>query len=378
MSTNGATMRTTRSGIATERMKDVSGTSMANTALSSAQVGEFCESMSLMLSAGVTLAEGSALLAEGYSEQAPERGTFLALYRSLAEGSSLADAIEATGALPLHVARMVRDGERTGRLEATLRSLARYYDERARLFARVRTAVAYPCALLCAMSAILAFCVIGILPVFSSVYDRVAGGLSAASAAFVDAGTAIGWTALVVAVVLASATLFVYGGCRSETGRERLLALGERMPGLRGPLYSIALSRFVSTLSVYLASGSHADEAMAAAAASVEHSALAESAQAAYEAMVQPVRPSGLVQALVQRGMIDEVSGRMLEFGSRSGSLDAELADLSEELFENGIERFDRAVDMVEPILVALLTIAIGATLVAVMLPLVGILGALG
>lgn len=351
---------------------------MANTTLTSAQVGEFCESMALMQSVGVTLAEGCALLTEGFGEEAPERRILLALYRPLAEGSSLADAIEASGAFPASVARMVRNGERTGRLEATLRSLARYYDERARLFARVRTAVAYPCALLCAMSVILAFCVVGILPVFSSVYDRVAGGLSAASGVFVDAGMAIGWVALVIVIVLALAALFVYGSSRSEAGRERLIALAEKMPGLRGPLYSLALSRFVSTLSVYLASGSHADEAMAAAAASVDHDALAARVEPAREAMVQPIRPLGLVQALTRYDVVDELSGRMLEFGSRSGSIDAELAELSESLFESGIERFDRRVDMVEPILVALLTIAISATLVAVMLPLVGILGALG
>ena len=42
------------------------------------------------------------------------------------------------------------------------------------------------------------------------------------------------------------------------------------------------------------------------------------------------------------------------------------------------VEQIDHVVDAVEPVLAALLTVSVGATLVAVMLPLVGMLGAIG
>ncbi len=351
---------------------------MANMTLTSAQVGEFCESMALMLSVGITLAEGSSMLACGYGEDTAERSVLMALYRPLAQGSSLADAMEASGAFPAYASSMVRNGERTGRLEATLRSLARYYEEQARLFARVRTAVAYPCALLCVMSVILAFCVIGILPVFSGVYDTMAGGLAASSAALVGAGMVVGWTALAITLVLTVFALFVFISCRSERGRARLLRAGQKLPGLRGALHAIALSRFMATLAVYVASGSHSDEAVASALAAVEHEGLKERVAAAHEEMIRPIRPLGLVHALTQHGGIDELAARMLEFGTRTGQMDAGLSKLGDSLFDDGIERLDRVIDMVEPVLVALLTVAIGTTLVAAMLPLVGILGTIG
>lgn len=351
---------------------------MANTILTSAQVGEFCESMALMLSAGITLAEGSSMLAGGYGEGTTERSVLMALYRSLAQGSSLADAMERSGAFPTYASSMVRNGERTGRLEGALRSLAHYYEEQARLFARIRTAVAYPCALLCVMSAILAFCVIAILPVFSGVYDTMAGGLAAPSATLVGVGMAVGWTALAITLVLTAFALAVFISCRSERGRARLLRAAQKLPGLRGPLHVIALGRFMATLAVYVASGSQSDEAVASAAVVVEHESLKERVAAAHEAMIRPIRPLGLVQALTQHGVIDELSMRMLEFGMRTGQMDAGLSKLADSLFDDGVERFDRVIDMVEPVLVALMTVAIGATLIAVMLPLVGILGAIG
>lgn len=351
---------------------------MPRTALSSADVGDFCESMAIMQAVGIPLDEAVHMLMESYGEGAVERDALRAVYLRLAAGSNLADAMEAAEEFPGYAIAMVRDGERTGHLESTLRSLSRYYDEQARLFSRIRTSVAYPCALLCVMSVILAFTVIGIMPVFNGIYENMAGGLSAVSGGFVQVGIVIGWAALIVTLVLTLIALWGYFSSRTEAGRERLLRTARRMPLLRSALSRVALSRFMSTLSVYIASGSHVDDAMRSAVESVDDDALAKRVTPAYEAMVQPIRPIGLVLALTQFGVLDELHGRMLGFGMRSGSIDDVLAKAAEDLFDEGIGGIDSAIDSVEPALIALLALAVGCTLVAVMLPLVGILGSIG
>lgn len=351
---------------------------MPRTALSSADVGDFCENMALMQAVGIPLDEGAHMLVESYGDQSAMRAVLDALYARLAAGSSLADAMEGAQEFPAYAVAMVRNGEQTGNLENTLRSLSRYYDEQARLFSRIRTSVAYPCALLCVMSIILAFTVIGIMPVFMEVYDNMAGGLSAASFGFVQAGVVIGWVALIVTLVLTLIALWGYFSSRSEAGRDRLMRIARKMPGLRNALYKISLSRFVSALAVYTASGSHADDAMRSATEGVDDEVLKERVLPAYEAMVQPIRPLGLVQALTQFDVLDELHGRMLSFGMRSGSIDDVLSKTAEDLFDEGIDGMDAAIDAVEPLLIALLTLAVGCTLVAVMLPLVGILGSIG
>ena len=350
---------------------------MPRTALSSADVGDFCENMALMQAVGIPLDEAAHMLAESYGDDAAVRDVFDAVYLRLAAGVSLADAMESAEEFPAYAIAMVRNGEQTGHLENTLRSLARYYDEQARLFTRIRTSVAYPCALLCVMSVILAFTVIGIMPVFMDVYEGMAGGLSAASVGFVQVGMVIGWVALIVTLVLTLIALWGYFSSRSEAGRERLLHIAQKFPLLRGALYKVALSRFVSALAVYTASGSHADDAMRSAVEGVDDAALRERVMPAYQAMVQPIRPLGLVQALTQFEVLDELHARMLSFGMRSGSIDDVLAKSAEDLFDEGIDGLDGAIDMVEPALIALLTLAVGCTLVAVMLPLVGIFGSI-
>ena len=68
----------------------------------------------------------------------------------------------------------------------------------------------------------------------------------------------------------------------------------------------------------------------------------------------------------------------MLNVGMRSGSADETLAQLSTTFFDDAVVQIDRSLDSIEPLLAAFLTIAVGATLIAVMLPLIGIMTALG
>ena len=86
----------------------------------------------------------------------------------------MANAMPAVGVFPRYAVDMVRVGENAGRTEEVLRALGVYYDEEDRLFAKIRSSVGYPAALLCVMSIILAFTVIVILPVFEDVYVSIA------------------------------------------------------------------------------------------------------------------------------------------------------------------------------------------------------------
>ncbi len=76
-----------------------------------------------------------------------------------------------------------------------------YYDEEGRLFAKMRSSIVYPAALLCVMSVILAFTVAVILPVFVDVYESLSGNLAAGSFNAVGASIGIGWAALAVTLV---------------------------------------------------------------------------------------------------------------------------------------------------------------------------------
>ena len=88
--------------------------------------------------------------------------------------------------------------------------------------------------------------------------------------------------------------------------------------------------------------------------------------------------PLSLTQAISAFDIFEPLYQRLLEVGMRSGSAEETLSELSSTFFDDATMQIDRTLDLIEPLFAAFLTVAIGVTLIAVMLPLVGIMGSIG
>ena len=189
---------------------------------------------------------------------------------------------------------------------------------------------------------------------------------------------AIGWVALGITLICAIVAVGAAIACRSEAGRIAVMHLMEKFPATRPAMEQLAVSRFASALAAYTASGINTDEAMRRAIEVVEHEGLKVKATAAYGLMIDAESPRSLAQAISEAEVFEQIHARLLTIGTRSGSLDAALDRLSANFFDDAILQIDAAIDNIEPALAAFLTIAVGATLISVMLPLIGIMGSIG
>ena len=68
----------------------------------------------------------------------------------------------------------------------------------------------------------------------------------------------------------------------------------------------------------------------------------------------------------------------MLRTGSRAGQLDTVLDSLSDDYAQKSHDSIERMISTLEPAVVAVLAVAVGLVLLAVMLPLAGILTTIG
>lgn len=345
--------------------------------LPSSEVAAFCQGLATMLAAGIQLDEGLGLLGES-AQGTPLAAVCRELYGRVSAGEPLSAAMAAGGRFPGRTLEALAAGERAGRTERTLRSLAGYYAEEARVMSKLRTAIGYPAALLCVMSVVLAFTVAVILPVFIGVYEDMAGTLTAGSGLAVSASLVVGWVALAVVALVTTAALVGVIASRGVRGQAAIVRLMGRLPFTRGAMRQLALSRFLATLSTCLSAGSDVDAAMGEAIRATDSAELRERLEPALASMTDVERGLGLAQAVAESGVLEPAQARMLSIGSRVGSTEAVLERLSEACFDEAVERVDHVIDAVEPVLAAFLTVAVGATLVSVMLPLIGMMGAVG
>lgn len=350
---------------------------MADKLLESSALSAFCGSIATMLSAGIQTEEAVLMLAEN-RERSRFQEVCNHMYDNLVSGASFSEAMQTSGGFPTYAVEMAATGEQSGHLEQVMRNLEMYYDEEDRMFNKLRSAVGYPAALLVIMAAILLFTVLFILPVFSDVYQNMAGSLASTSFVSVGASTIVGWVALVVTVVFAVIALALWAASRSESGRNRVIHLFEGLPFTKRAMHQLALSRFTASLATYVSSGITNEEAMARAVRAVDHKQLKTRIEAARDSMIDLDNPRSLAQAISENGVFEPLYARMLNVGMRSGSSDETLAQMSSTFFDDAVAQIDQSLDSLEPLLAAFLTIAIGVTLIAVMLPLVGIMGSIG
>lgn len=337
-------------------------------------VSVFCGNMSMLLAAGIDAEEAVGLLTDDSTGNDFHDAAKSVQKEMLVGTPLLSAAMEKSGYFPVHACRMLAAGEKTGRSEAVLRSLADYYENRDRLSRKLKSAVTYPLVLLVMTAAILALLLARVLPVFTNVYRSLYGGMTASAYAYLRVAYVVGSVAMVIAIAFGVFLLVcaLYG--RSTSGRERLIKMISVFPPARNAIRKLSLSHFTQVLSLFVASGADADTSVAAAEELVNDP---ETKKKVSEVRIyMKEENAGLSKAIYEKGLFEPLYARLFMSAVKSGSTENMLSKLAADYSEEADEAVDRLIDSIEPLVSAFLTIAVAVVLLSTMLPLIGILGA--
>ena len=336
-------------------------------------VSAFCESMAMMVQAGIQTDEAIALLQSGKEHTGGVLEHGLEIMRQQVEqGSGLAKAMETADIFPDYALRMIAAGESSGRLEDILFRLARYYADQKTISEKLKNAVTYPAAMLGLIIAVLAVMLVMVLPAFTDVYNKLTGSLSASAYSYVRWAYVFCWVALVGMIVIAAA--LVAGLLLWKNGkRERVEALLRKIPLCAEILESMAKFRFTSALATFLASGEMQDEAVLNSIPMADYQPLEAKLKSCALRMEEG---HSIAQAAYDEALFEPVYGRMLLAGERSGNLEHVLGRLTDLLEGNCGTLVDRLVGIVDPLLSGVLMVTVGLSLLSAMLPLIGMMNA--
>ena len=339
--------------------------------LSFRELSAFFESAGMLMRAGIPLSDCPAILQSDLSA-----GRLVETAGKMAEqlGVTTYDfsaAMAGTGVFPAYAINAVRVGEVAGRQEDSFFALAAYYRREEELRQQIKSAVLSPAVLVAMMALVMFVTVIWILPVLSDAFAKLGlniagGGLGLAIAA---GRVAMALTGVVLLAVLLLAIGTLSG---DDARRERFL---NRLPGFRSAVKASASARFTGALTAFLKSGLLPHKAMEEAAALAGSSLYTASYAACKKAMEEG---KDLSEALLSAGLLDGVEGQIVRSASRAGQLDAAMEKVSALYAARAEESMQQMMDMVEPLLVGLLTLSVGIILVAVMLPLIQMMSAIG
>ncbi len=336
---------------------------------------QFTVQLSTLLGAGQPLDRALAVLMELPGDA-----------RARASIARLGDAVR--GGLPLSAAmlqqdasfsrlyvNMVRAGEAGGSLADTLAQLAAYLERSRELRAQVANAMVYPLILVTVVGLALVFLLAVVLPQFSAMYESLEVELPWFSRAVLATGLAVqahGWILLVLAGVAGAVAWRLW---REPAVRQALdgWLLRQR---LAGPLLArVETARLARTLGTLLGNGVPLLEGLDIARNVLANRVLARDLELACEA-VRSGR--GLAAALADGGHLPVLAVHMVRIGEESGELDAMLLRVADTFEREAARAVQRMLAALVPLLTLALALVVGLVIVAVLVPLYDMTGAIG
>jgi type IV pilus assembly protein PilC len=333
----------------------------------------FTRQLATLIDAGLPLLRGLTVL----GKQEPDlvlKKTINELAESVQGGSTFSDGLSSHPRIfnKLYV-NMVKAGELGGVLEVVLNRLAEFQEKAQKVKGKVASAMMYPAIVMVIAVLIVSGLLVFIVPKFEQIFADMLGGkpLPLMTQIVVGASRAIKDNFLWILIIGGG----LFAGLKAVLATPKGAALFDALI-LKAPLFGDltrknAISRFTRTLGTLVTSGvpilqalnitkETAGNAVISIAIGKIHDSVREG-----ESIVHPMEGSGVFPPMV-------VS--MVDVGEETGQLPdmlLKVADLYDDEVDNAVSGLT---SLMEPIMIVFLAVIVGSIVIALFLPLIGII----
>ncbi|MEZ6059054.1 MAG: type II secretion system F family protein [Planctomycetaceae bacterium] len=263
---------------------------------------------------------------------------------------------------------MVRAGEEGGFLEEVLARVAAFTDHQEELRGRVTGALIYPIFLICIGTLIVSVIMVGFVPEFEPMFDRMreTGQLPWSTTALMGISNFLQewWIAIAIAIAAGVVALYLY--LDTDEGRVSFDHFKLKVPGLGGVVRNLAVARFCRMLGTLLRNGVPILQSLKIAKDASGNVVLSEAIGNAAEnvsggkSLAVPLRSSGQFS----REIVE-----MIAVGEEANNLENVLIGIADNLEKYTSRRIDAVVRMLEPVLLLVMASVVTFVLSALLLP---------
>ena len=225
------------------------------------------------------------------------------------------------------------------------------------------------------MMVVIAVLSIKVLPIFSQVFSQLGVQTAAFAGGILRLGSILGNISLFIVVALAIVAVVSIGLQTTSSGTEKLGALLSKLPFTKNISLKIATGRFANSMALMLSSGMDTDRALEMTAKLVNHAVMRRRVDECGRLIAEGAT---FAEAISKSKALSGLYARMIAVGFKTGKVDAVFEKLAIECQEEIDADLARIVGIIEPSLVAVLSIVVGFILLSVMLPLMGIMSSIG
>ncbi len=310
------------------------------------------QELAALLGARLPLDRALAILVE-LEETRRLREPLTAVLTSVRGGVSLADAFEATGVFSKSYITMVRAGEHSGNLEATLKRLADYLERASAVREAVVSAMIYPIVLLCTAGVSIVFVLMFVLPQFAPLFAEAGKALPLPTRIALDISALLTNYWWLIGILGAGLYLLARRAAAAPEFRRARDRAVLRLPLLGDLVLKTQVERFSRMLGTLLMNGVALPQALLIAGDTLSNGVIADAVR---DTAARLKEGEPLAARLRQTGVFPPLALDMIRVGEETGALQDMLLKQAE-LYEREVRH---AVDRLLALMVPLMTVVMG------------------
>lgn len=343
------------------------GTSIVRKKVRKKDIIIFSRQFSVMVSAGITIQEAIRLLSEG-TENKTMREELREIRDDMKAGLSLSEAMIRRGdVFDEFFIGMVKVGEYSGAFDDIMKRAADFYEQDGKMRRSIRGAMVYPMVLTVMSVAVVIYMLVGIIPQFEAMFEQLGSGnlpgitkfFTALSAFLIDNALV-----LIAVALLSIGSLVLY--LKSEKGTANFHRLLLRIPVVQVVVIKTTTSRFARCMDILMKSGVTLVQSFELVDSMISNVVVRDRFRICKDSIIAGYSYS---VSLEKMEIFPKMLISMVMVGETTGSL-SEVFDKTSTFFDDEAnEAMKGLVQLIEPILLIFIGIALGAIILAIMLP---------
>lgn len=325
----------------------------------------FYTEFSSLLESGIDIQRALSILIE---EQSSKKvlAVLEQLLEDLVGGSSLAEALEATGHFTTYEYQSIRIGEETGRLQIILHHLSNYFSNKVKLRRQLVSVFTYPSFVILITIGVLYFMLNSVVPMFEDVFKQFGQELPPLTQRII--GLSNNFSTFLMYFVIAVVGLSIYGYTQRKEDWYRKLtsSIVLRIPVFGKLIEKVYLARMCQSMSLLLG----AKTPLVSALSLVEEMIGFYPIESAVKQIKKEiVKGESLHQGLAKFAIFDKRLVSLTKIAEEINQLDTTFERLSKQYQEDIEFRTKLIGTIIEPLIIVIIGLVVGVIMVAMYMP---------
>lgn len=332
----------------------------------------FTRQLATLINAGLPLAQSLRTLGD-QTENKRLVAITNEIISSIEGGSTLADAFAKHPEVFNDVfIALISAGEASGTLDKALERIADQQEKDAELLGKVRGAMVYPAIVLVVIVGVIGFMLFTIIPQIERLYDDLNRELPLVTGILVAASSFVIRFWWLVILMLIAAIYFAKRYLDTEAGQKWFDTVKLNLPLFGNLFRKVYMARFTRTGQTLMATGVQMLEMLRISARAVNNIPISESIMRAAEKVKGG---KSLSSSLKNEPYILSLVPQMIGIGEQSGGIDKMMGKAAT-YYENEVDAAVRSISTaIEPVLMVVLAVVAGIMVLAILLPVYGLIG---